>query len=130
MVKCAIFPLRALKSHFNAFLLVRVIFILDVGHQQCHQSPYQEKRCRQQLADFVSDIVFHCFSVFEVDFLLVLRYLESPDGTLQRCGQKAAASKLGTNAVLPVSRLRVMSGAFLFRKVLIIVCLPSRGDGF
>ena len=75
-------------------------------------------------------MIFRSFFIFVVDFALWVRYLESPDSTLLRCGQKAAASKLGTNAVLPVSRLRVLSGAFLFLAPLVIICLSSCGDGF
>ena len=50
----------------------------------------------------------------KIDFFLRLIYHECPDSTLQRCGQKAVASKLGTNAVLPASRPRFMTGAFFF----------------
>jgi len=49
-----------------------------------------------------------------VDFSLIPGYREAPDSTLQRWRQEAATSKLGTNAVLPASRLRGISGAFLF----------------
>ena len=78
----------------------------------CFSRTYGTRGLARAFSRFWADSPFFLF--FGVDFLPGLRYLESPDSTLLRCGQKAAASKLGTNAVLPVSRLQVMPGAFLF----------------